>query len=122
MSLPSLVRAISRRDEAPWACRIRFASFRLCRMWLMRRVASSRARVRVARPIRSCSRAGRAASTKAAPANGSFCAERLSPQRLVAGLAARRCPVPSKLSHRGPDLQRCFMLAGRFMGLDVPLT
>ena len=30
-------------------------------------------------------------------------------------------PVPSNVSHRGPDLQACFMLAGRFMGLDVPL-
>jgi hypothetical protein len=25
-------------------------------------------------------------------------------------------------SHPGPDLQACFMSAGRFMGPDVPLT
>jgi hypothetical protein len=32
------------------------------------------------------------------------------------------CPVPSNVSHRGPDLQVCFMLAGRFIGLGFPLT
>jgi hypothetical protein len=32
------------------------------------------------------------------------------------------CPVPSNVSHRGPDLPACFMLVGRFMGPDIPLT
>ena len=42
--------------------------------------------------------------------------------RSAVPLRGQSCPVPSNVSHRGPDLRACFMLVGRFMGPDVPLT
>jgi hypothetical protein len=45
----------------------------------------------------------------------------VSTPRLTRTSAALTCSR-SNVSYRGSALQACFMLAGRFMGLDAPLT